>query len=143
MNTNRTVVLATCVATAVIAMIVVSACSKEEQAALKGTSWKLTGWSESFSWPADVTISAAFDASTVSGNSGVNSYSGPYERDGSGAFTAGPIASTMMAGSEAAMKAEQAYVRRLEAARSYAVRGDTLVLKDADGKDSLTFTAAD
>ena len=34
-------------------------------------------------------------------------------------------------------------MHRLEAARSYAVSGDTLVLKDADGKDSLTFTAAD
>jgi heat shock protein HslJ len=143
MNTNRTAVLATCVATAVIAMIVVSACSQEEQTPLKGTSWKLTAWAESFSWPMDITITAAFDESTVSGNSGVNSYSGPYERGGSDAFSAGPIASTMMAGPEAAMKAEAAYVHRLEAARSYAVSGDTLVLKDADGKDSLTFTATD
>jgi heat shock protein HslJ len=140
-------VLAACAAAAaviaVIAVVAVTGCSGEQQPALEGTSWKLTGWAESFSWPADVTITADFDESKVSGSSGVNTYFGQYKRDGSGAFSAGPIGSTMMAGPEAAMKAEQAYVHRLDTAGSYALTGDTLVLKDADGRDSLTFSAAD
>ena len=41
------------------------------------------------------------------------------------------------------MDAEAAYLRRLEAARSYAVTDGTLVLKDGDGNDSLTFTSSD
>jgi heat shock protein HslJ len=144
MKKRRAVVVVACAAAAtVMAVIAVAGCSSgEQQPALEGTSWKLSGWAESFSWPADVTITADFDESKVSGSSGVNRYFGEYKRDGDGAFSAGPIGSTMMAGPEAAMKAEQAYVHRLEAARSYAVTGDTLVLKGADGKDSLTFTAS-
>jgi heat shock protein HslJ len=145
MKKRRATVLAAC-ALAVAGMIAVTAvtgCSGEQQPALAGTSWKLTGWAETFSLPADVAITAAFDESKVSGNSGVNSYFGQYERDGSGAFSAGPIGSTMMAGPEEAMKAEQAYVHRLDTAQSYVVTGDMLVLRDADGEDSLTFTASD
>jgi heat shock protein HslJ len=141
MDRRRTAVIAACATAAVIAVIALTGCASEQQPTLAGTSWKLTEWAESFSWPADVTITAAFDASQVSGSGGVNSYFGHYERDGDGGFSAGPIGSTMMAGPEAAMKAEAAYVQRLDAATSYAVSGDTLVLKDADGKDSLTFTA--
>jgi len=145
MKRRRAVVLAACAATvgAVVAVLAVGGCGGTQQPALEGTSWKLSAWAESFSWPADVTITAAFDASKVTGNSGVNSYFGEYKRDDDGAFSAGPIGSTMMAGPEAAMKAEQAYVQRLEAAESYAVNGSTLVLRDAGGKDSLTFTATD
>jgi heat shock protein HslJ len=45
-----------------------------------------------------------------------------------------------MAGPADAMAAEASYLRRLEAATSYRVDGDTLVLGDADGQPSLTFT---
>ena len=40
------------------------------------------------------------------------------------------------------MAAESAYLRRLQAATSYQVDGDTLVLNDADGQSSLTFARA-
>lgn len=38
------------------------------------------------------------------------------------------------------MAAETAYLNRLQAATSYSVDGDTLVINDADGQPSLTFT---
>ncbi|HJW76569.1 MAG TPA: META domain-containing protein [Thermoleophilia bacterium] len=144
MGLRRDAVVGTCIAAVVIAVAVMAGCSSEpEQPALDGTSWKLTAWAESSPIPADVTITATFADGKVSGNSGVNTYGGTYESDTSGAFSAGPLASTMMAGPEEAMKAETAYLRRLDAAESYAITDSTLVLKDADGKDSLTFEAGD
>jgi hypothetical protein len=35
-----------------------------------------------------------------------------------------------------------AYLKRLQAATSYRIEGDTLVINDADGQSSLTFTRA-
>jgi len=132
-----------CVAVISLVAFALSGCSSDEQPDLAGTSWTLASWAESAAIPDGVTITAAFDETRVSGNSGVNTYFGEYERDGDGSFSAGPIGSTMMAGPEDAMNAETAFAKRLEAAESYAVSGDQLVLKDADGEDSLTFTAAD
>jgi heat shock protein HslJ len=47
---------------------------------------------------------------------------------------------TLMGGPEADMQAESTYLARLGAARGYRIDGTTLVLSDADRKDSLTFT---
>jgi heat shock protein HslJ len=134
-----------CVATFIIAAVMGSGgCSSgTEQPALDGTSWKLTGWAESRPIPANVTITAAFADGRVSGDSGVNTYGGPYKSDTNGTFSAGPLAGTMMAGPEDAMKAESAYLKRLDTAESYSITGGTLVLIDADGTDSLAFEAAD
>lgn len=132
-----------CVAAVALVAVALSGCSSDEQPSLAGTSWTLVSWAETIAIPADIIITAAFDETKVSGNSGVNSYFGQYRRDGDGSFSAGPIGSTMMAGPQDAMDAEAAFVKRLEAAASYAVTGDRLVLRDADGKDSLVFTAAD
>ena len=140
MRLRTLAVLAGCAATLAVAML--AACSGD-QSSLSGTSWKLTSWPERTPIPAGVTITTRFSVSTVSGESGSNSYSGEYTADAGGGFKAGPLAGTMMAGPQPAMDAEAAYLRRLEAARSYAVSGGTLVLKDADGKDSLIFTSAD
>ena len=49
---------------------------------------------------------------------------------------------TMMGGPEADMNAESTYLARLGAARGYRINGNTLVLTDADRKDSLTFARA-
>ena len=142
MRLRSVVGLGTCAAALTVVMLAAAACS-QDRPSLSGTSWKLTGWAESSAIPAQVTITARFSESTVSGDSGVNSYSGAYTAGGDGAFRAGPIAGTMMAGPQPAMDAEAAYLRRLEAAKAYAVSGDTLVLNDADGNDSLTFTRSD
>jgi heat shock protein HslJ len=57
------------------------------------------------------------------------------------AFAAGPLASTKMAGPEADMQAEAAYLALLEAARSVALEDTMLTLYDADGNETLVYTA--
>ena len=74
------------------------------------------------------------------GNSGVNRYNGSVDSSTDGSFAIDHPVSTMMAGPEDAMKAETTYLTRLQAATSYAIDGDTLVLNDAKGQPSLTFT---
>ena len=109
---------------------------------LDGTQWLLSGWSVSSLDPADFTITAAFAEGQISGNSGVNSYSGPYTSGPGDAFSTGPLASTMMAGPEPAMRAESAYAKLLSEAVSYLVTPETLLLYDAGGNESLVFNAA-
>ena len=111
-------------------------------ASLDGTEWLLTGWSVSSLDPADFAITASFAEGQISGNSGVNSYSGPYTTGPEDAFSAGPLASTMMAGPEPAMRAESAYAKLLSEAVSYLVTPETLLLYDAGGNESLAFGAA-
>jgi heat shock protein HslJ len=87
-------------------------------------------------------MTAQFGAGTLSGSAGINNYNGTFvsEIDGSLAVRLGPM--TLMAGPEADMNAESAYIARLGAARGYGIKGSTLVLTDADRKDSLTFARA-
>ena len=92
--------------------------------------------------PADFTITAEFAGGNISGNSGINTYSGPYKLGPGSAFSAGPLASTLMAGPEPAMRAESAYQTLLGQAKSYKVTGSTLTLYDQGGNESLIFEAA-
>lgn len=120
-----------------------AACAgSDESPGLDGTSWTLTGWSISSLDPNDFTITASFADGTVSGTSAVNSYSGPYTAGPDDAFSTGDIASTMMAGSEEAMRAEQAYVELLGTAASFQLAGDTLTLYDESGNEALVFATA-
>lgn len=107
---------------------------------LDGTSWKLTGWSVSSQDPNDFTITAEFKDGTVAGKSAVNNYNGPYTVGPDDAFSAGPLASTKMAGPEADMQAESTYLQLLEGAKSAQRDGETLKLFDADGNESLIYT---
>ena len=111
-------------------------------ARLDGTSWTLTGWSASSLDPAGFSITAVFKEGQVGGNSGVNSYGGPYKAGSSGSFEVGEIMSTLMAGPEPAMRAETIYHELLKQAREYVVEGDTLTLSDANGNQLLIFSAA-
>ncbi|BAK36231.1 hypothetical protein MLP_32170 [Microlunatus phosphovorus NM-1] len=122
---------------------VTAACgAPAKQPALDGTNWNLTAWAEPEPIPAGVAITAEFADGRVAGTSGVNRYNGAVESSADGSFAIDRPVSTMMAGPEDAMKAEASYLRRLEEATSYAIDGDTLVLTDADGQPSLTFTRA-
>lgn len=114
-------------------------CSSDAGGSLDGTNWKLTGWTLNSLNPADFTITAGFAAGKISGNSGVNSYSGPYAAGSDGSFSIGPLASTAMGGPEPAMRAESAYVTLLGQAASYKVSGSVLTLYDANGNESLIF----
>jgi len=110
---------------------------------LDGTRWRLVGWSISSIHPESVTITAGFANGQISGNSGVNSYSGSYTEGAGRTFSVGSISSTLMAGPEEAMRAEAAYLTLLEETRSYQRADGTLTLYDAGGNESLIFEASD
>ncbi len=114
-------------------------CSSSSGGALNGTQWKPTGWTLNSLNPADFTITATFAAGKISGNSGVNSYSGPYTAGSDGSFSIGQLASTAMGGSEPAMRTESAYVTLLGQAASYKTSAGLLTLFDANGNESLIF----
>jgi heat shock protein HslJ len=132
-------------ALAVAAAVVVgcgSSADGDGQPSLEGTSWELTGWSISSQDPNDFTITAEFNDGRMGGTSAVNQYGGPYTAGDDGSFSVGEFASTMMAGPEPDMRAEQNYLTLLAEAKNYAVDGKTLTLSDANGNQSLIFTAA-
>ena len=129
------------VAFVALVTVVAAGCSGEGDP-LAGTRWRLTEWTMSSLSPADFTITAAFDGGKISGSSGVNGYSGPYETGSGRAFEIGPLVTTEMAGPEPAMRAEGAYLTLLAQARSYELAGGRLTLFDGNGNVSLVFDAA-
>jgi heat shock protein HslJ len=83
-----------------------------------GQTWYLVGSSlSSLVIPEGVTI--VFEADTVGGAAPVNSWSAGYTAQDDGGLEIGPIASTLMAGPDAAMQAEQAYFELLDAVDGY------------------------
>jgi heat shock protein HslJ len=111
-------------------------------ASLDGTEWSLVRWRESSLDPVDFTITATFADGRISGTSAVNTYGGSYTTGPGNDFSVGELASTMMAGPEADMEAEAAYLRLLQDAASFHVTETTLTLFGSDGAESLIFTAA-
>ena len=111
------------------------------QPTLNGTSWRLSGWSLSSLDPNAFTITAAFADGKISGTSAVNTYDGPYTEGPGDAFAVGDLVSTMMAGPEPDMRAEQAYLTLLAQAKSYMLKGGGLTLFDENGNESLIFEA--
>ena len=133
--------LATFGVAVVLLSAVVAGCTRGGDP-LEGTQWRLSEWTVSSLSPADFTITAAFADGTISGRSGVNSYSGPYETGSGGSFSAGPLASTEIAGPKPAMRAEGAYLTLLTQARSYELAEGRLTLFDGSGNESLVYRAA-
>lgn len=124
-----------------IALAGAAAC-RPARGPLEGTRWKLVAWTLSSLYPGDFTLTAAFSGGKITGHSAVNSYGGPYKAGPDGAFSVGPLESTLMAGPQDAMRAERAYLTLLAQARSYKLAGDTLTLYDQGGNESLIFQAA-
>ena len=112
-----------------------------EPVTLDGTAWGLSGWTLSSLDPNDFTITAAFADGKISGKSAVNTYGGPYTEGPGDAFSVGELVSTMMAGPEPDMRAEQAYLTLLAQAKSYMLKGGGLTLFDENGNESLIFEA--
>jgi heat shock protein HslJ len=92
--------------------------------------------------PASVTITMKFADGQVSGNSGVNSYGGPYTAGPGGSLTLGALAMTEMAGPEPAMRAESAYQTLLAQVGSFKLADGKLTLFDKGGNESLIFEPA-
>lgn len=122
-------------------IVACSPASSQDPAALKGTQWVLSASSETQGDLTKLGIMTKFDDTNMSGFSGVNSYSGPYKAGDDGSFEAGPFASTMMAGPQAAMAAEAVYLKVIDAANKYQVKDGKLTLTTSEGK-SVTYDAA-
>jgi heat shock protein HslJ len=137
---RRSMILAL-VGVAILSLIAAIGCSGGGSP-LDGTQWKLTGWTLSSLDPANFAITAQFADGKISGNSGVNTYSGEVKVGPGQAFAVGTLATTLMAGTDDVMRAETAYMTLLKQAKSYKMAGDTLTLYDAGGNESLIYLAA-
>jgi heat shock protein HslJ len=120
-----------------VLLVALAGCSSDS-AALDGTRWRLAGWTVSSLNPSDFTITADFAGGQMSGG-GVNSYSGSYNTGPGTAFSAGPIAGTLLAGPDAATRAEGIYQTLLGQAKSYKMADGKLTLFDQGGNESLIF----
>ena len=105
-----------------------------------GEPWHLVGGSVSaVAMPEGLTIT--FEADQVGGQAPVNSWSAGYTSTSAGGLELGPIASTLMAGPDEAMRAEEAYFGLLDTVDGYtAVEGGELYLFDGQ-MNVLVYTA--
>ncbi len=108
---------------------------------LDGTTWKLdvAGLEVPGSDAVGPTIS--FSKSTVSGNSGCNTFNGGYTISGA-TLTIGQLASTQKACGPVETAVETAVLTRLGKVAGYKVESDKLTLTDASGATLLTYAAA-
>lgn len=114
---------------------------------LEGSSWELlsiTGYDGDLTTAKDNTpITLLFDQSgNVSGYSGCNQFSGGYQVNGS-EIKIGPLISTQMACLDPAsvMELESKYLSSLDAAGSFQLTNESLILQDAEGTQLLEFRA--
>jgi len=86
-------------------------------------------------------ISAQFTTDgAVSGSAGCNQYNGKYTTSGS-SITISNLANTMMACDQPVMDQESAYLMALGDAKTYTVKGNSLMLYGADGKTLVAYQA--
>jgi heat shock protein HslJ len=112
---------------------------------LEGTAWTLTTIAQPerqavSSTIAGTKVTAMFEAGSVSGSGGCNTYNGSYETGEAGSLTFGPIASTLMLCAQDVSDQEQAYFAALAKVGSYAIDGEQLTLSDGDGTMLLQFS---
>jgi heat shock protein HslJ len=103
----------------------------DRPAAIQGE-WEVTGYyagTAITSVLGDATLTAEFgEDGTVSGNTGCNTFSGPYEIDGEN-ITIGPLATTLAACPTPELDRQQAnYLAALDLARTFEVAGGQLTL---------------
>ena len=122
--------------------MMLSACSTAEN--LDGTSWAMTSYRDSQGNLVDILpdtiVTADFQAEQVSGNVTCNNYSGPYQTPGNN-IKIGPLVPTLRecVGPDGIMAQEADFLRAMEAAAQYEIKGDTLEMLDAQGATILVF----
>jgi len=111
---------------------------KAQSQSLSGTSWNVISYNNGkqavVSVMAGTDLTAVFGSDgNLSGNSGCNTYNGPYKVDGN-KITIGPLASTMMACADPAgvMDQEAQFLAALSSAATYRVEGSLMELRTAD-----------
>lgn len=103
-----------------------------------GTQWDLAvSADDSVDWSAHL-VTLGFQEGRAGGRAPVNRYFGMCAQSADG-LELGPFGMTMMAGPPAAMAAETAYMRLLEAVRGFRLREDRLVLVDGGGAALLEY----
>ncbi|HAJ34226.1 MAG TPA: heat-shock protein [Chloroflexi bacterium] len=117
-----------------------------EPTSLTGVTWVATmvnnGREAVVSVLADTTITALFDAEgKVGGSAGCNRYFAGYTVEGA-AITIEPPASTRKMCAEAVMQQEQAYLAMLPTVATFAIQGDELELRTADGALVASYRAS-
>ena len=70
---------------------------------------------------------------TVTGEGGINTYSGNYSLQGGSEISVGTISAAQMAGPPDVKAQQTAYLAALESAKTYQVSGTRLELRTADG----------
>ena len=112
---------------------------------LEGRRWRLVSWRAADgsreAVPPDVEATALFEDGAVTGRGGCNGLRASYELAG-GRLAIGPVASTMMACAEPAMRVESGYHAGLARVAAMRVTEDTLELLDDEGDIVLAFAAA-
>lgn len=97
---------------------------------LTDASWNLVGAPGVTPDPTPFNVTLEFTDTDVSGFAGVNRFMGGFTSGPEGTLDFGPLASTMMAGPQDAMDAEQAYLAALDTVTGYGVNGAELNLFD-------------
>jgi heat shock protein HslJ len=88
------------------------------------------------------TLTTDFTRQQISGNSGCNTYTGPYAATGA-TITIGPLASTLRACADPAVNSqEQQFLAALQLATGYRIAGDHLDLLRPGGTIAATLTRA-
>jgi heat shock protein HslJ len=89
----------------------------------------------------NVTMTAKFEDGTVRGNTGCNSFNGPYEIDGQN-ITIGPLASTLAACPTPEQDTQETnYLNALQLAKTFQVTGDQLDLFREGGTYAVSFVS--
>jgi heat shock protein HslJ len=129
-------------ATVLAVLTMVSGCSGAsaniDSAELDGA-WvleSLGGVSELTPGDPSVTSTLTLEDGKVSGTGGVNTFRGTYESPADGELTFSPLATTRMAGPDAAMQQEAAFLQALDETARFEFDGDRLVLGN-EGNDTL------
>jgi heat shock protein HslJ len=102
---------------------------------LTGTSWVL--YPPSLGVPAPASITADFSATRLTGSVGCNSYSASYTTSSAG-IDIGTIVTGRRVCASATRRAEQAFLKKLDAVSTFAVIGNSLYL--SGGAGMLTFS---
>ncbi len=126
--------------------LILSACS-QESASLDGTSWALRSYQDDTGETVNImpnsTISAHFQADTVTGIAGCNNYNASYQVNRN-KLTFGTAATTrkLCNSPQGIMQQENAFLSALNSTASYKLRSSSLEMIDSRGNTLLVFRKA-
>jgi len=131
-----------------LCVVIASGCGGEDGtpgasaggAELAGTQWVLDVSALGVGGAGSVNSWISFARGSANGNDGCNAFSGSYEADGS-KLRFGTLAGTNKACSGPAGEVSREVTTALGRVRAYAIRDDTLQMKDAGGETVLSYVA--